>query len=234
MAENIEKQKAELEKLEKLVDSYAQSRSLGLLLFAMMTTIATVLVVVLMEFAFRKPVWWFVSMVILLMAGIGAGGFWLTVKLLPRYEKCFYKKEGQIELEQKKIPIWTIVFYVAAFLVSAALNMRGIIPIRWALPLALVSLGVFIFYASGKEKNKPLGRVFCGLLLLEATATAAGMLTPFSSKNWVYSYYAALMIFIAGAGFITAIVVHLYNRRILKKIKQTRPFDEEQSNTANP
>ena len=92
-----------------------------------------------------------------------------------------------------------------------------------------MSLGVFIFYASGKEKNRLLGLVFCVVLLLEAAVTAAGVPTLFSGKGWLYSCFVALMIYIAGASLITAVVVHIYNRMILHKLKKMRPFGEQQA-----
>ena len=168
-----------------------------------------------------------------LMAGVGIGGLWLAVKVLPKYERKFYSKEGQIELKQKKVPIWSLVAYVVGFLGPVALNAAEIMPTRWALPLALVSLGVFAFYASGKEQQRPLGAVFCVVLLLEAAVTAAGVPTPFCGKGWLYSCFVALMIYIAGAGLITAVVVHIYNRVILRKIKEMRPFDEQEANKSD-
>ncbi len=232
MSDDTEKQKtkAELENFGRLVNRYAQSRSLGLLLFVVLIASSTVLAVLLMELGLRRPTWWLAAIVILLLAGMSVVGLWLIVKVFPRYERRLYSKEGQIELKQKKVPIWAFVAYVVGFLGPLALNAFEIMPIRWALPLTLVSLGVFIFYASGKEKNRPLGVVFCVVLLLEAAVTAAGVPTPFAGKGWLYSCFVALMIYIAGAGLITTVVVHIYNRRILHKIKRMGSIGEQQAN----
>jgi len=227
------KQKEEIENFGRLVDRYAQSRSLGLLLLVVLIVIGTILTVVLMEVAYRKPAWWLVGVVMVLMAGGGVAGLWLAVKVLPKYERRFYNKEGQIELKQKKVPIWACVACVVGFLGPVALNAAEIMPTRWALPLALVSLGVFIFYASGKEKQRPLGAVFCAVLLVEAAVTAAGVPTPFSGKGWLYCCFVALMIYIAGASLITAVVVHIYNRKVLRKIKEARPFGEQEANKSD-
>lgn len=233
MANDIEKEKkkAEVEKLNRLgrlVEKYAQTRSLGLLLLMVLIVIGTVLMVMLMELVLWKPAWWLLGVVMLLMAAVCIVGLWLIVKVFPRYERRLYSKEGQIELEQKKVSIWAFVVYVVGFLGPIALNAFEIMPIRWALPMTLVILGVFIFYASGKEKNRPLGLVFCVVLLLEAAVTVAGIPTPFAGKGWLYSCFVALMIYIAGASLITAVVVHIYNRIILRRIKQMRPFGEQE------
>lgn len=229
MANDNEKQKADLDKLGRLVDRYAQSRALGLLLLMVLIVIGTFLMVMLMELVLWKPAWWLLGVVMLLMAGVCIGGLWLIVQMFPRCERRLYSKEGQIELEQKKVSIWAFVAYVVGFLGPVALNAAEIMPIRWALPLTLVSLGIFTFYASGKEKNRPLGVVFCVVLLLEAAVTVAGIPTPFASKVWLYSCFVALMIYIAGASLIAAVVVHIYNRGILQKIKEVRPFGEQQA-----
>jgi len=236
MAKDIKKQRSDLERLsrlERLVDRYAQSRSLGLLLFVGLIVVATVLAVVLMELLSRKPTWWLIGMVMLLMVGMSFVGLWLTIKVLPKYERRFYKKEGQIELKQKKVPIWAFVAYVVAFLAPIALNAAEIIPTRWALTLALASLAVFVFYASGKEKNRVLGLVFCVVSLLEAALTAVGAPTPFAGNDWLYSCFVALMIYIALASLVTAVVVHIYNRVILRKIKEMRPFGECEANKSD-
>jgi hypothetical protein len=206
MSDDIEKEKtkAKLENLSELIDRYAQSRSLGLLLFVLLILVSTVLGVVLMELGFRKPTWWLAAVVM----------------------------EGQIELERKKVPILARVLCVVTFLGPVALNAQEIMPTRWALPVALTSLGVFILYASGKERNRPLGVVFCTVLLLEAAATALGLQTPFAGKGWLYSCFVALMIYIAGASLITALLVHIYNRVMLHKIKKARPFGEQEKNSA--
>ena len=230
MSDDTEKQKDKLENLGQLIDRYAQSRSLGLLLFFVLIGLSTVLAVLLMELGLRRPTWWLAAIVILSLVGVSVLGLWLVIKALPKYESRLYSKEGQIELKQKKVAIWACVAYVVGFLCPVALNAEHILPTRWALPLALVSLGVFIFYASGKEKQRPLGAVFCAVLLLEAALTAAGVPTPFCGKGWLYSCFVALMIYIAGASLITAVVVHIYNRAILRKIKETRPFGEQTAN----
>ncbi|UCF43891.1 MAG: hypothetical protein JSV99_02920 [Planctomycetota bacterium] len=230
MSDDIEKEKtkAKLENLSELIDRYAQSRSLGLLLFVVLIVAGTLLTLVLMELMYRKPLWWLVGMVTLLMAGVGGAGLWLAVKVLPKYECRFYEKEGQIDLRRKKVPILACVLYVVTFLGPVALNAQEIMPTRWALPVALTSLGVFVFYASGKERNRALGVVFCTVLLLEAVVIAAGVQTPFSGKDWLYSCFAALMIYIGGASLITALLVHIYNRVILHKIKKAGPFGKQE------
>jgi hypothetical protein len=68
--------------------------------------------------------------------------------------------------------------------------------------------------------------VYGVLSLAEAAATAMGVQVPFVSEH---SYFVPLMIYIVGAGLITTVVVHIYNRRILRKIKQVRPFGEQQA-----
>jgi len=38
---------------------------------------------------------------------------------------------------------------------------------------------------------------------------------------------------IVGVGLITMVVVHIYNRMILRKIKEMRPFGEQQANKSD-
>jgi hypothetical protein len=65
------------------------------------------------------------------------------------------------------------------------------------------------------------------LSLAEAAATAMGVRLPFVSEH---SCFMPLVIYMVGAGLITTVVVHIYNRRILQKIKEVRPFGEQQAN----
>jgi hypothetical protein len=223
MAENIEKQKAELEKLEKLVDGYAQSRSLGLLIPIALLALNAALLIGSMELVGWKPTKWTLAILFLSIFWVVIGSMWVTFKLIRRYGYSFYDKDGKIELQEEKIPIWAWAAYCITFLTPAIFSELNKISVQWALTIALLSFGFFIVYVSKKQKEMALGIVGGGLFLIEAIATAAGVPVPWTGKH---SYFVSLMIYIVGAGFITAIVVHLYNRRILKKIKKTRSFDE--------
>ena len=46
------------------------------------------------------------------------------------------------------------------------------------------------------------------------------------SREWDYSFFVAYVILFASAGLVTAVAVHIYNRRIWKRIMQDRPFHE--------
>lgn len=227
MSDDIEKEKkkVELDDLGRLVDKYAQSRSLGLLLPMALIVIIAILLIGVRELVKWKPAWWLLGILFLSIAGVSVGAIWLTFRLVNKYEYSFYRKDGRIELAREKIPIWAWVVFSVSFVGVAVLNELNIMPIRWALTLALVILGVFAFYISGKEKERPLGAVFCMVLLVEAVGIAAGVLPLFAGRH---SYSASLMTYIVGAGLITAVVVHIYNRRILRKIKEMRPFGEQE------
>jgi hypothetical protein len=102
--------------------------------------------------------------------------------------------------------------------------------------MSLISFGVFMLYACKKEKEKFVGVVLGGLCLIEAAATALGVPVPLtdiplgSTGISAHSYFLALTIYITAAGLIAMVVVHIYNRRILHKIKEVRPFGEQQAN----
>ncbi|MBA7704515.1 hypothetical protein ES703_113329 [subsurface metagenome] len=96
----------------------------------------------------------------------------------------------------------------------------------------LASVGLFVFYIRNKEKEKLLCIVWGSLLLLEAIVIAAGVPTPFAGKIWLYSFLAAANIYVVGAGILAAVVVHIYNRVILRKIKRARLFGEQEKNSA--
>jgi hypothetical protein len=70
-------------------------------------------------------------------------------------------------------------------------------------------------------------------LLLEAALIAVGVPTPFAQKKWLYSFMAAATIYGVGAGILATVVVHVYNRKILRKIKEMRPFGEQQTNKSD-
>ena len=39
--------------------------------------------------------------------------------------------------------------------------------------------------------------------------------------------------YIAGSGLVTAIAVHVYNRKILRKMKEMRPLGEQEANKSD-
>jgi hypothetical protein len=222
-----EKKKVELDDLNRLVDRYAQSRSLGLAVPLVAVVIIAVLLVGSRELLSWKLAWWSIAIVFLVEAWILIGGIWLCFKLWPKYGNFFYKRDGKIELEEKRVPIWAWAAYAFTFIGPAVLNELEMLPVRWALSMALASFGVFILYLGKKHKEITLGAVYGLLCLIGATATAAGIPAPFIRSH---SYFASLLIYIIGAGLITIVVVHIYNRKILRKIKEMRPFGEQHTN----
>ncbi|MFB0524875.1 MAG: hypothetical protein ACETVZ_05000, partial [Phycisphaerae bacterium] len=71
------------------------------------------------------------------------------------------------------------------------------------------------------------------LLLLEAIVIAAGLPIPFADRGWLYSFFLPVELSFVGAGLIAMVVVHIYNRMIFRKIKQMRPFGEQQANKSD-
>jgi len=227
-----DKQKEELENLGRLVDRYAQSRVLELLMVMVLLAVNVILILLSVKLLFWKKGWlWPLSITILVWGWFFLSG-WLLSKAFKRYA-CFLYKEGQIELEESKIPIWAWAAYFITFGGPAFLNLFDVLPVRWALVTSLTSVGIFMLYIGKKQNAKLLAGVFAGLIFFAAVATAAGLPTPFMDRDWLYSLFLSLMIYVVGAGVLAAVVVHIYNRRILRKIKEMRPFDEQESNTSD-
>jgi len=235
MSDDIEKakQKGQLEDLGRHVDRYAQSRSLGLLLPMTLLIINTLLTVGAIVLVSGKVIWWTCTILVLVTLWVVCSSIWLAFKLVPKYGYSFYNKDGQVELKQEKIPIWVWVVFIVLFLGATFFSQAGIMPTRWALTLALASIGGFVLYAGKKEKNTASGAVFFILLLLAVIVSAAGLPNPLADKDWIYSYFVTLMMYIVGSGLITAIAVHIYNRRVLRKIKEMRPFGEQQADKSD-
>ena len=183
--------------------------------------------------ACRRSWWWWAPVV---LAGIW--GFTSTVWLWRfdrKHGNRFYdKKDGKIEVERRKIPALAWAAYGTAFLGPLFLNAFEIISDRWGLTLSLVSFGVFVIYGCKKEKEKIVGIVLGGLCLIEAAATAMGVPVPLTDIPLAntgisaHTYFVALTIYIAAAGLVAMVVVHIYNRRILRRIKQMEPFGEQE------
>lgn len=229
MANDTEKQKAELEKLGGLIDRYAQSRSLGLLVPVVILGIVVVLIIGSIELTDWKPEAWWTPYLIWGTIGIIAGLFWLGDKLVTRYEFIFYRRDGKIELETEKIPVWGWAAFFAAVIGAVFLSLFEIFTVRWALTLALGGTGVFMLCIGRREKAVPLCIVLGSLLLIETAVIAAGVPTPFAGRRWVYSFFLTFEMSMVVAGFISAMVVHVYNRRILSRIKELRPFGEQET-----
>ncbi|NIP24629.1 MAG: hypothetical protein GWN67_09910 [Phycisphaerae bacterium] len=231
MANDNEKQKADLDKLGRLVDKYAQSRSLPLLISLAMMIFNVVLVLsvvkLVVAYGMRIGQSGALIIVILVFLWIIFSPIWVVGKLLARYGGCFYKREGFIKLQRERIPLSAFIAFVITFLGPVFLNIFWIMPARWSLTISLTSLGIFMLYAGKKDKKITLGFVYGILSLAEAAVTAMGVRIPFINEH---SCFIPLVIYMVGAGLITTVVVHIYNPRILHKIKEVRPFGELQAN----
>ncbi|MHC4095651.1 MAG: hypothetical protein ACYSU3_06290 [Planctomycetota bacterium] len=210
MANDNEKQKADLDKLGRLVDKYAQSQSLPLLISLAMMIFNVVLVLsvvkLVVAYGVRIGQSGVLIIVILVVLWMFFSSIWVVGKLLARYGGCFYKREGIIKLQRERIPIWAWIAFVFTFLGPVFLNMFWIMP------------------------KITLGFVYGILSLAEAAVTAIGVRIPFVNEH---SCFMPLVIYMVGAGLITTVVVHIYNRRILQKIKEVRPFGEQQANKSD-
>jgi len=236
MAGDIEKDetRAELEDLGRLIDRYAQSRSLPLLMLLPIIVFNVVLLVVTVELGLRYGAligkWGWLAISTLVFLWVLFSSTWLPFKLLKRYGSSFYRKEGDIELKREKAPVWTWVVYGVTFIGPAFLNEFNIMPVRWALTMSLASFGIFILYLGKKHKEIALGFVYGLLCLVAAVVTAVGVRPLVMGRH---SYFLSLMVYIIIAGLITTVAVHIYNRVILRKIKQVGLFDGQQTNKSD-
>ena len=245
MSGDIKNQKHEIEKLNRLgrlVDRYTQSRAIGLWAGVAVLTINVILALGAMQLcvvlACRRSWWWWAPVV---LAGIW--GFTSTVWLWRfdrKHGNRFYdKKDGKIEVERQRIPAWAWAAYVITFMAPLILNACEIMSDRWGLTISLVSFGVFMLYGSRKKKEKIVGTVLGCLCLIEAAATAIGIPVPLTDIPLAntgisaHTYFLALAIYIAVAGLIAMVVVHVYNRKILHKIKVMGPFGEHQQSQSD-
>ena len=231
MPHDFEKTAFNLERLGKLIDRYAQSRSLGLWA-STLCGLTTMLVIVgsadLTRLLFlADSSWWFLP--------IAFGFLWVLISTIfiiwfeKKRRNSFYNKiDGRIEIEEEKVSIWVACAFLISFLSATIFSAEHIMPIRWALTLAYSSFGIFTLYLGKKKKDIISMTVYGGLFLIIAIAIGLGMPTPFASKKWIYSYFTASYIYYGAVGLVTMIVVHLYNRRILRKIKEMRLSNEQQ------
>jgi hypothetical protein len=230
MANDNEKQKADLDKLGRLVDKYAQSQSLPLLISLAMMIFNVVLMVsvvkLVVAYGMRIGQSGVLIIVILVFIWIIFSSIWVLGKLLDRYGGCFYKREGIIKLQQERVTIWAWIAFVITFCGPVLLNTVWIMPARWSLTISLTSFGIFMLYAGKKDKKITLGFVYGILSLAEAAVTAMGVRFPFVNEH---SCFMPLVIYMVGAGLITTVVVHIYNRRILHKIRGMGPIGEQQA-----
>jgi len=237
MSDEVEKRRADVEKLDqmgRLVEKYAQSRSLPLLISLAMMIFNVVLVLsvvkLVVAYGMRIGQSGVLIIVILVFLWIFFSSIWVVGKLLARYGSCFYKKEGIIKLQRERIPIWAWITFVITFNGPVFLNIFWIMPARWSLTISLTSFGIFMLYAGKKDKKITLGFVYGILSLAEAAVTAMGVRIPFVNEH---SCFMPLMIYLVGAGLITAVVVHIYNRMILRKLKKMRPFGEQEASKSD-
>jgi hypothetical protein len=236
---NNRDEKSRLDELGNLVDKYAQSRVLPLLIPMAILLFNVILILyagklaTVLIFHLQISMYWYTVIIIGVVVWVLLSSFWVTGRLLARYGRCFYKREGTIELQRERSAVWAWIAYLITFCGSAVLSAESIIPVRWALMIALASFGTFMLYLGKKHKEKPIGVVFGGLSLATAVLTAFGVQIPFATEEWIYSYFMALMIYLIGAGLITAVIVHIYNRRVFLKIKGMGTFDEQQADKSN-
>jgi len=229
-----EKKKAELENLGSLIDRYAQSRSLPLLISLAMMIFNVVLLVsvvkLVVAYGLRIGQTGVLVIAVLVVLWMFFSSIWVVGRLLDRYGGCFYKREGIIKLQRERVPVWAWITFVVTFLGPVFLNMFWIMPARWGLTISLASFGIFMLYAGKKDKQISLGFAYGVLSLAEAAATAIGIRAPFVEEH---SYFMPLVIYLVGAGLITTVVVQTYNRLILRRIKQMRPFGQEDTSISD-
>ena len=146
MSDDIDRQKEKLDKLGWLVDRYAQSRSLPMLLLLPIMVFNAILLIATIEAAgvIDKLAW--LSIFILVFLWVLFSSLWLPFIILKRYGSVFYKTEGQIVLEQEKVPIWAWVTYGVTFVGPAFFEEFNIMSVRWALVVSLISFGIFMLY----------------------------------------------------------------------------------------
>lgn len=236
MPDEFGKDKTDVEKLDqmgRLVDKYAQSRSLGLLIPVAILGTIVAFIIGTTKLTDWKPRAWWTPYLIWLTPAVIAGLLWLGAKLVARYEFIFYRSDGKIELETKKIPVlWWVVFF-AAVIGAVFLSLFEILTVRWALTLALGGTGVFMLCIGRREKAIPSCIVLGSLLLIETAVIAVGVPTPFVGRRWVYSFFLTFEMSVIITGLITAMVVHIYNRRVLRKIKGMGPFGEQEKSQSD-
>jgi len=230
------KQKAELENLGQLVEQYAQSRSLGLWIGSAVVFINAMVLVGTIELTWYimekgDSGWW---------VPLAFGVLWVVVTTvaLIRYEKKldygFYdKQDGRVEVKKERIPIWAFCAFVLTVFGPVILNFRGFLSSRWGLIISLTFVGLFSFYLSKKHRDRAYGVLFGGLCVMLAIATALGIPVPLTDVGHLNSYLLALFLYSAVASLVTAVVVHIYNRAVLRKIKQMKLFNEWQGSEAD-
>ncbi len=242
MSGEVEKHESEVEKLSRLgwlVEKYTQSRALGLWVSLTVSAINVILVLASMQLcvvlACRGSSWCWIPVLGAFLWGL-ISTVWLW-RFDRKHGNRFYdKKDGKIEVERIRIPGWAWAVYAITFLGPLLLNAFEIMSDRWGLTMSLISFGVFVIYGCKKEKEKFVGVILGGLCLIEAAATALGVPVPLTdipladTGITAHTYFLALMIYITAAGLIAIVVVHIYNRKILRRIKQLRPFGEQQAN----
>ena len=233
MADNTEKKNEQLErlnKLEGLIDRYAQSRSMGLWAVAVVILINTIVLVGSIELAkfliLADKSWWSVPIVFAFL-WVLISTIWL-IWFGKKHNYSFYnKRDGEIEVEKERVAIWVMGAFLITFLGPTVGSQEGIIPVQWALTIALASFGLCVIYLGKKQKDTISSAVFGGLCLIIAILIGLGLPRPFVGKDWIYSYFATSYLCFVIAGLVSMVVVHIYNRKVLRKIKEIRTFSEQ-------
>ena len=239
MSDNTEKKNAEMERLEQLeglVDRYAQSRSFGLWASVVNGLINVFVLVGSIELAkflvLADSSWW--------LAPIVFAPLWVLISTIwiiwfeKKHNYSFYnKRDGKIEVEKERVAIWVMCAFLITFLGPTVGSQEGIIPVQWALTIALASFGICVIYIGKKQKDTISSAVFGGLCLIIAILTGLGLPRPFVGKDWIYSYFATSYLCFVIAGLVAMVVVHIYNRKVLRKIKEMRTFGEQQENKSD-
>ena len=155
---------------------------------------------------------------------------WLTSKLLRRYGACFYKNEGYVELPEEKTPAWAWIAYLVTFLGPVFLNASEMMPTRWALTVCLCSFGWFILYIGKKDKEFVFALFTSPWLFGLALAIGLGVPIPFSGP---FALALTLIIGIIIVLVLGMIGSHLFNRVILRKIREARPLGTIEQNSTD-
>ena len=230
------KKKTELEKFSQLVNRYAQSRSFGLwasVVNGLINVFVLVGSVELVKFLLLADSSWWLAPIVFAPLWVLISTIWI-IWFEKKHNYSFYnKRDGEIEVEKERVAIWVMGAFLITFLGPTVGSAEGIIPVQWALTIALASFGLCVIYLGKKQKDTISSAVFGGLCLIAAIAIALGLPRPFVGKDWIYSYFATSYLCFVVAGLVAMVVVHIYNRKVLRKIKEMRTFGEQEADKSD-
>ncbi len=224
--------KSDTRKISKWARTYAQNRSLGMVVFQVIYLILSAAIAVPSYFggvAYRDGQWLIFLVCLAILIAAMATVVYFSVpkwggKLMERISERLYAGEGSARLATACTPgrMWVSGFLCGIFLLcvlsSVVLGLLGFLPEQYMQPISAIYVVPFLLglWLILRPTAGPILLLWPALYTLHAVLILAGIPILFSGP-WDY---LNMLIPTCGYGLLVGLIAHLYSRFALRRLRR--------------